>query len=66
MFLIFLPPVKCDYCFQAPLRESAIDLVCLSLEAHQEKLTIAQAGCRVLSTLVNTMYTVLTKNLDNG
>ncbi|PVD24368.1 hypothetical protein C0Q70_14849 [Pomacea canaliculata] len=51
---------------KAPLRESAIDLVCLSLEAHQEKLTIAQAGCRVLSTLVNTMYTVLTKNLDNG
>ena len=51
---------------KAPLRESATDLVCMSMETHFRSVTIAQGGCRVLANLATTLYTVVNNKLDNS
>lgn len=51
---------------KAPMRESAIDLICLTLAAHSTSLTIAQAGCRALANLAQTLYTITSNSLDSG
>jgi hypothetical protein len=52
--------------FQAPLRESATDLICLALDAHPKSVSIAQSGCRALANLATTLYTVVSNTFDNG
>ena len=51
--------------FQAPLRESAIDLICMTLETHPKSIAVAQAACRSLANLANTLYTVVSNKLDS-
>ncbi|KAK7102227.1 uncharacterized protein [Littorina saxatilis] len=50
---------------KAPLRESAIDLISLAMEAHPKSTVVAQAACRVLANLATTLYTVISHKLDS-
>nr|KAG5695025.1 hypothetical protein BaRGS_015849 [Batillaria attramentaria] len=51
---------------KAPMRESAIDLICLTLAAHSKSLTIAQAGCRALANLASTLYNITSNSFDSS
>ncbi|XP_076469753.1 uncharacterized protein LOC143300077 [Babylonia areolata] len=57
----FSPPVG----HTPPLEQSATDLISLSLETFPKSVSVAQAACHALSTLVATLYKAVSSVVDN-
>lgn len=47
-----------------PLDQLATDMICLSLETFPKSAAVVQAGCHVLSTLVNTLFKAVSSAVD--